>query len=457
MSDAKTPREAASQADDALEADAAVETEVPEKLSVKANMIWNSIGSMTYLACQWFTTIFVVRLSSGYDDAGLLSLAMSVVGIFGTFANYKMGTYQISDIRRENTVGEYMGFRCFTLAGAFVACMIYAALTCAPEALITVALFYAFKGVGLVIDILHGVDQINRRMDYIGKSFILQGTSTLVAFVVIYWATRNLDAAIIAMLVAAAIVLFAFDLPHCQRFEPVRISLSRKKALFFLKTSLPAVVASVAASAIFAIPKQYLALTVGSAALGIYSSVAAPALVIQMGAQYLYGPLLDIFPKLFFEGNARGFVVLLGKTVAGIVGVTVACAIVLEFIGAWALALLFGESIVPYVYLLQPIIISTAATAFLWFFGDLLITLRHFWANFAGNVVAFLAVIPLTFFCVDRWDMNGVSFAGAGACLAGVAILLFFLMKVVKKGPDHIIGAEGEAIRDGAADAKEAC
>lgn len=130
------------------------------------------------------------------------SLAMSVVGIFGTFANYKMGTYQISDIRRENTVGEYMGFRCFTLAGAFVACMIYAALTCAPEALITVALFYAFKGVGLVIDILHGVDQINRRMDYIGKSFILQGTSTLVAFVVVYWATRNLDEAIVAMLVA---------------------------------------------------------------------------------------------------------------------------------------------------------------------------------------------------------------------------------------------------------------
>ena len=124
------------------------EQAAPEKLSVKANMIWNSVGSMTYLACQWLTTIFVVRLSSGYDDAGILSLAMSVVGIFGTFANYKMGTYQISDIRRENTVGEYMGFRLFTLAGAFVACMVYAALTCDPAALLTIALFYAFKGVG---------------------------------------------------------------------------------------------------------------------------------------------------------------------------------------------------------------------------------------------------------------------------------------------------------------------
>ena len=56
-------------------------------LSTKQNMLWNSVGSMTYLACQWLTTVFVVRLSAGYDDAGLLSLAMSVVGIFGTFAN----------------------------------------------------------------------------------------------------------------------------------------------------------------------------------------------------------------------------------------------------------------------------------------------------------------------------------------------------------------------------------
>lgn len=410
----------------------------PEQLSVKANMLWNSIGSMTYLACQWLTTIVVVRLSSGYDDAGLLSLAMSVVGIFGTFANYKMGTYQISDIKRENTLGEYMGFRCLTLAGSFVACMVYAWLTCATYALVTVALFYVFKAVGLLIDILHGEDQINRRMDYIGKSFMLQGVCTLAAFAVVYGITQDLNVAIVAMLVAVTAVLVLFDIPHCRRFTRVTVSLSAKKALFFLRTSLPAVVASVAASAIFTIPKQYLAVVSGDAALGIYASVAAPALVIQMGAQYLYGPLLDIFPRLFFEGDNKGFLALLVKTALGIIGITVACAIVLEFIGGWALELLFGESIAPYVYLLQPIIVSTAATAFLWFFGDLLITLRHFWANFAGNVTAFLAVIPLTFMCVDVWDMNGVSFAGAGACLLGVLMLLGFLVHVVRRGPEPL-------------------
>ena len=411
----------------------------PKQLSVKANMLWNSVGSMTYLACQWFVTIVVVRLSSGFDDAGLLSLAMSVVGIFSTFANFKMGTYQISDIKRENSLGEYMGFRCVTLVAAFVACMVYALFTCATYALVTIALFYAFKAIGLLIDILHGEDQINRRMDYIGKSFMLQGVSTFVAFVIVYGITRNLNIAIVAMFVAALLVLVLFDIPHCRRFTRVTVSLSAKKALFFLRTSLPAVIASVAASAIFAIPKQYLAMVSGDAALGIYASVAAPALVIQMGAHYLYGPLLDIFPRLFFDGDKKGFLTLLGKTVAGIVAVTVACAIVLEFVGEWVLCLLFGGDIAPYVYLLQPIIVSTAATAFLWFFGDLLITLRRFWANFAGNVTAFLAVVPMSFVCVNTWDMNGVSFAGAAACMLGVLVLLCFLIQTIHRGSGRFV------------------
>lgn len=404
-------------------------------LSIKANMIWNSVGSLTYLACQWLMTVLIVRLSSGsFDDAGLLSLAMSVVGIFGTFANYKMGTYQISDIKHENELGEYFGFRCITLGLAFVACMVYACLTCPPYALITIALFFVYKAVGLLIDILHGLDQQNRRMDYIGKSFIIQGVALIVGFFGAYVLTRNLNIAIVAMTALSLVVLFAYDIPKASQFEKLRIRISWKKAAFFFKTSLPAVIASLAASALFTIPKQYLYFVFGDASLGIYSSVASPALIIQMGAMYLYGPLLDIFPKLYFSGDRKGFGGLLLKTVAGIAAVGIVCSIVLEFIGSWALQLLFGESIAPYVYLLQPIILSTAMTAYLWFFGDLLIALRDFRANFIGNIAAFVVVIPLSFICVNTWDMNGVSFAGAGACAVGVAVLLALLLWRMRSG-----------------------
>ncbi len=223
-------------------------------------------------------------------------------------------------------------------------------------------------------------------------------------------------------------------MPKAAQFEKQRIQLTVSKTLFFLKTSLPAVIASLAASAIFTIPKQYLSLVSGDAALGIYSSVAAPALVVQMGAMYLYGPLLDIFPKHFFDGDmAGGSESFWLKTVLGIILVAVVCAVGLELLGEWLLTLLFGSSIADYVYLLQPVLLSTVLTAFLWFFGDLLIAVRDFRANFTGNVAAFLAVLPLSVLCVDTWDMNGVSFAGAAACLAGVIVLGVFLVIDIAK------------------------
>lgn len=244
---------------------------------------------------------------------------------------------------------------------------------------------------------------------------------------------------------AGVLIVFAgFDMRKTRTFEPIALHLTRKKAFFFLKTSLPAVIASVAASAIFTIPKQYLALVGGDAALGIYSSVAAPALVVQMGATYLYGPLLDIFPKHFFDGDRKGFLKLLGRTIASILAVTAVCWIVLLFIGEPVLVLLFGEAIAEHVYLLYPVLIATSATAFLWFFGDLLITLRNFRANFIGNVIALVAVIPLSVVCVNIWGMNGVSFAGIGACFAGVAYLGFALASAVRKQSD----SEQEAPRN---------
>lgn len=37
------------------------------------NVAWNTFGSIFYLACQWLTTVAVVRLSGDYEYAGFLS------------------------------------------------------------------------------------------------------------------------------------------------------------------------------------------------------------------------------------------------------------------------------------------------------------------------------------------------------------------------------------------------
>lgn len=400
---------------------------------MRENMLWNSAGSITYLACQWLVTVLIVRLSDGYNAAGLLSLASSVTGTFGTFANYKMGVYQISDIKHENTTSEYLGFRLITLGGSFIACIIYSLITCPLSSILTITLYFIFKAVGLVIDIMHGLDQVNRRMDFIGKSFILQGVSTLAAFTVVFGLTQSLDLAIMAMTAAAFGVLFLFDLPHSRTFESYGVHITAKKTFYLLKRSFSAVLASLACSAIYTAPKQLLLVMVSDAALGIYSSAAAPALVVQMGATYLYAPLLDVFARHHYERNKQEVLRLLKRTALGVIAIGIVCYIGAGLLGEWALCLLFGESIRPYAYLLQPVVVTSVATAFLWFFGDLLVALRSFRGYFLGNAIALASVVPLGVFCIQQWGMNGVSFAATAASFIGAATMALFLATIINE------------------------
>ena len=91
---------------------------------LKRGMLWTSIGSLFYFGCQWLTTILVVRLSSSYEAAGTLSLAMAIANLFTPFALYRMRTFQVTDVNDEFCTGEYMGFRIETSSIALAACII---------------------------------------------------------------------------------------------------------------------------------------------------------------------------------------------------------------------------------------------------------------------------------------------------------------------------------------------
>ena len=69
-------------------------------LSIKANMLWNSAGSFTYMLAQWLTTVLVVRMSVGFDVAGIYTYVMSIYTIFSSVAEYRMYAYQVSEIGR---------------------------------------------------------------------------------------------------------------------------------------------------------------------------------------------------------------------------------------------------------------------------------------------------------------------------------------------------------------------
>lgn len=414
------------------------QNERTEALSTGKNMLWNSFGSLTNLGLQWLITVFVVRLSSDYEAAGVLSLAMSVYNIFAPLAIYRMYTYQVSDVKRENSIGEYFAFRILTCGTALLCCIVYACVTCAQSAWLAIVLYAGFKAVGLLIDVLHGEDQLNGRMDYIGQSLALQGVSTFLVFCLVFWLTQSLEASIVGMLVATATIGLLFDLPRTGKFSAIKIGISKKKALRLLAYCFPITLATIACSAVPSIPRQYLAFSFGSELLGIYASVAAPVAIIQMGASYIYNPLLSQFAQHHYEKNVKAFRKLFFQAFLGIVAIGTACAIGFQLLGPTVLPLIFGESILPYTYLLAPIVVLSIETAYVWFINDLLVALRVFKGSFIGNALALIASIPLTFPLVNEFNMNGVSFVGIIAFgISALTMTAFLIPHLTGKRNEH--------------------
>lgn len=401
---------------------------VTKELSIKQNMMWNSIGSITNLACQWLLSVLIVRFSSGFDSAGVYSLATSVYGIFAPIAQYRMYTYQVSDVTNENTTGEYFSFRIITNAIALVLCMGYALLTCSSEAWAAILLYALYKSSMLMIDVLHACDQRNHRMDYMGKSLALQGVGTLVSFSVIFLLFHSLELALLAMAVVTAIIGVFYDYPRTKQFGPIEPGISAAKTKHLLMRCLSIVVAGIAASATPSLPRQFLAETMGNAALGIYASVAAPVAIIQMGASYIYNPLLGYFSERYANGDKRGFAVLFAKSLAAIAAIGVVCAVALELVGADLLVLVFGESIREGADLLTPLVIFAICTGCQWFLNDILISIREFGGTFVSCVISFVIALAGAKPCIAAFGANGVTIIGLVSCLVGIVVMAIYLL-----------------------------
>lgn len=397
-------------------------------LSLRANMLWNTAGSMTRLACNYLVTIAVVRLSSGFDANGALTLASTVSSLAMPFAEFRLRTLHVTDVDDERSSREYIGLRVVTSFIAFLLGVVYSLLTNSVSSLPVVTLYLVYSIFTSFIEGFHAIDQRHRRMDYIGVSYILQGVSTLAVFCLGLWLTNSLEVAVGLMALAVLAVGLLYDIPRTRRFEVLRPEIVWPVVTRTLISLLPLVLAQVASSAVLAIPRQELARSMGDEALGIYASIAAPVVVVQMGAAYVYGPLMGEFAESF-QRDKRAGLRLLGKTVLAVLALSTVLSVALLFLGKPILWLMFGERVLPYISLLQPTIVCTVITAFAWFFNDLLLALRDFKAAFIGNVAAVLVTLVSSSWMVHTFEMNGVSWAGVAAYSAAVLVMGAFFLR----------------------------
>ena len=118
--------------------------------------MWNSVGSLISLVCQWLTTILVVRLSSGYDAAGALSLAMAISNVFAPIAWFSIRSYQVTDVQNKTTSREYVAFRLVTIVLAFCITLVYTLCTTELNVIPVVLVYLAYRTCDIfILSLIH--------------------------------------------------------------------------------------------------------------------------------------------------------------------------------------------------------------------------------------------------------------------------------------------------------------
>lgn len=385
---------------------------MPESpLSIKRNIVWNTVGNFIYLFTQWLVSYIVVQFL-GFESAGILTLATTISGVIIGISLYGIRGFQVSDIEGKYSDCTYKLSRLVTsLAALLVGILFIMSNGYSPYLCLCILIYLCFKITESVSDVYQGILQKAMRMDYIGISFILKGFVTLFLFVLAVFLLNDLFAGILILSVSSAAIVILYDMQKARRFSQNRadtVHLASIKALLW--ECLPIAAYVLIFNAISLIPRYFLELQLGTAALGIYGTIAMPVVIVQVSASFIFSPLTTPFAQHLSEGNTREFFSLLKKVLLFIAVLSLASLLGFGLLGDWFLLLLFGPKIEPYAYLLMPLVICTILVAVSWFLSTLLVVLRKLRALLLASILSLIVIVVGSTPFVTIFGYNGASF-----------------------------------------------
>lgn len=377
--------------------------------SLAKDMMWNTVGNLVYCICQWVITILTVRLCS-YSMAGYLSLAMSTSSTFSTISLFSMRNYQVSDVKGKYEDKEYIGSRFLTCVLALSLCCLYSITVSSTYQRICIIAFMFIRLVEGAVDVLHGINQKYGRYDFIGKSMFIRGIVTIVAFLAGIIITGDLFIALVLTAIGNAVAFIVFDIRKTGSLEKLTAKIYSKRVLELLKECLPLVVSSFLISLIPLIPRNAIQAIQGNEILGVYSSIASPTMVVQVFAQYAFGPLLPKISVMYIEKRYDQFLNLFHKLLMIFVGFTVVISIAAAIFGRLGLSILYGKSILEYYSLFMPLIWVTVGTACAWILISIVTAIRKLKSLMIIMLIGFVADFALTNSFINTFGTNGASF-----------------------------------------------
>lgn len=398
------------------------------------NVLWNTIGTIFYFFCQWVLTVIVLYLTTSYVIAGYLALAMTLSSSYSTIALFNMRSFQVSDVKNEFEDGIYAASRIVTSSVSVACCL--AASYVAGNTTYQIECILAYMGIRVVeawVDVLHGVDQRYERYDIIGKSYIIRGILTTGLFFLVLKYTNDLLLALICVFISTGTVALVYDQKWVKRLNKDFTITFSKSVLKLLWRCVPYVLITYLLSQENLLAKQFLQNAFGVEEQGIYSTIAAPALIVQVCSVVIFNPFLPVFSKFWHNGDMKAFQNMLFKLYISLAAMSVIVTFGAALFGRFGLRLLYGEEILEYFNIFIPIVWVTILTATTWIFVSILTAMRKIKALILGILCDFSLYLLLIHYLIVTYGKNGASYGQIIALIIYVIYMVIVCEYFVKK------------------------
>jgi len=355
-----------------------------------------------------------------------------MTNIFGIIAQYNMRVFQVSDIKGDYNDSEYVIARVLTCVASLLLCIIFVFITDFTSFQRIIIICYLFFRLSeAFVDVFHGIDQKNWRMDYVGISLAIRGVLMLAAFIVVL---RFFDLlhAVIAMAAITWIIVVFYDVQKTKKLARYS-TYAYKKIFSLLKRCFPLMLVTLCAIVIVSFTRYTLDEIYGTELHGIYASVTNPVVVVQVGISVLLAPIANLFATYLKDGNKAKFIKVFILTLAFIIAVTFVFAVLSHFFGGWGLGVLYNNDskIIPYAFLLPGATAIAGLTASLWFMNVALTALRDIKGLLIGNIIGVIICVALANVLLNNYDLLGANFVmiiSMSSALLCLCIRLFWFI-----------------------------
>jgi O-antigen/teichoic acid export membrane protein len=360
--------------------------------------IKNLAGTIVYFFCQWLMTIIVVRLA-GYTVSGEYTLAISFTNLFGFFSQFSIRNLQLSDVKCGFSPQQYTGAYIVINIAAVIFFLGILPFCGYSTNVIMYCLIYMLYRLGETLTMYtFTYMQLEGNFSGIFISYCLKGILPLLVFSAFLYFNFGLLLSLCVMPLLHILIIIVYD------FQKIGISyfhsVMLKGTSRILKQCFPVMLSTLTLPFMLFLTRHTVEKIYGTTELGYYSVFSMVIVIFSTMASSIYVVLLPVISEKYMK-RQLGYVIRVVLYITGTILVAMLITILLaNWIGELVFSFVFGIDIIPYMYLLLPVIITSTMLTIVTFLSTLLIAMHKripmLIGMLAGTVMLSASVVPAT-------------------------------------------------------------